>query len=306
MFKRQMGGLIALLAIASGAMAADKEVHGKIIKADHAKMILSVETDDGRKDFTFANDTKIKGPKGDASDDGLKDHRLVPGATVKLVVAGNNRTLREVHLLAVKGEAKPKAEKPNTKEKETGEVKGRVIKFDSGKKTLTVMTEAGKREFGVGADTKVIDPHGKMSHDGLKDDRLVAGAEVELILSPGGKGIKEIQLAATHPAGSATHPAKEDKPSKPSKEAEGTPAKIVKVDAERKILTVMTENGKKMEFSVDHETKFIGPRDGISREGMEDDRLVAGAEVRLVLGSGKTLKEVHLPYRPRKDQEKDK
>ena len=33
-----------------------------------------------------------------ASDAGLKDDRLLAGAEVKLVIAGNNKTAREVHL----------------------------------------------------------------------------------------------------------------------------------------------------------------------------------------------------------------
>ena len=43
-------------------------------------------------------DTKFIGPKGGVSDKGIKDERLVAGVELKLVVAGNNRTLREVHI----------------------------------------------------------------------------------------------------------------------------------------------------------------------------------------------------------------
>ena len=46
----------------------------------------------------LCDETKFIGPKGGKSDKGIEDDRLVKGAEVKLVVAGNNKTLREVHL----------------------------------------------------------------------------------------------------------------------------------------------------------------------------------------------------------------
>ena len=42
--------------------------------------------------------TEFIGPKGRVSDEGINDDRLVKGEELRLVVAGNNRTLREVHL----------------------------------------------------------------------------------------------------------------------------------------------------------------------------------------------------------------
>jgi hypothetical protein len=51
-------------------------------------------------------DTKFIGPKGGVSDKGIEDDRLVPGAEVTLKVAGNNRTLHEVHLPERKGKDK--------------------------------------------------------------------------------------------------------------------------------------------------------------------------------------------------------
>ena len=44
--------------------------------------------------------------------------------------------------------------------------------------------------------------------------------------------------------------------------------------------------------------EFVGPHGGISKAGLKDDRLAVGNEVTLVL-SGKSLKEIHLPYRAR-------
>jgi hypothetical protein len=89
-----------------------------------------------------------------------------------------------------------------------------------------------------------------------------------------------------------------DKQDDAKKDVKGTKAKIVKVDAGKQVLTVTTETGKKMDVMVGKDTKFIGPRGGVSDEGIKDDRLAVGNEVTLVMAAdGKTAKEVHLPYR---------
>jgi hypothetical protein len=90
--------LIALFVFAGGLSAADKELNAKIVKVDVKKKVISVSTEDGKKDYDVNDDTKFIGPKGGVSDKGINDDRLVAGTEVRLVIAGNNRTLREVHL----------------------------------------------------------------------------------------------------------------------------------------------------------------------------------------------------------------
>jgi hypothetical protein len=88
--------------------------------------------------------------------------------------------------------------------------------------------------------------------------------------------------------------------------------KVTKVDAEKKTFTIETEDGKKLDFKVGDDVKFIGPRGGPSKEGIKDDRFKVGNEVKLVTDAGgKTLKEVHLPVRKKggtkgDDKPKDK
>jgi hypothetical protein len=108
MLRHSVVGLIALLVLAGSILAADKEVKCKLIKVDVKKKVLTVMTDDGRKDYDVNADTKFIGPKGGVSDKGIEDDRLVKGAELKLVVAGNNKTLREVHLPERKGKDKAK------------------------------------------------------------------------------------------------------------------------------------------------------------------------------------------------------
>jgi hypothetical protein len=98
MLRHVVAGLVVLLILAGAALAADKEIKGKVVRVDIKKKALTVQTEEGRKVYTISDDTKFIGPKGGVSDAGLKDDRLAAGAEIKLVIAGNNRTVREVHL----------------------------------------------------------------------------------------------------------------------------------------------------------------------------------------------------------------
>jgi hypothetical protein len=98
MLRGLLAGTVLVLLVAPAALAADKEVMGKLVKADVKKNVLTVKTDDGEKNYDVNDDTKFIGPKGGVSGKGIKDERLVAGVELKLLVAGNNRTLREVHI----------------------------------------------------------------------------------------------------------------------------------------------------------------------------------------------------------------
>jgi hypothetical protein len=91
---------LAILGSATQGGDKDKEVKGTVVKVDVKASTLTIKTDGEKTEKTYdVNDkTKFIGPKGGASDARLKDDRLVPGAQVRLVIAGNNRTCREVHL----------------------------------------------------------------------------------------------------------------------------------------------------------------------------------------------------------------
>jgi hypothetical protein len=98
-----LAGLTILLLLVGSALAADKEVKCKLVKADAKNSVLTVITDESKKmDYDVNSATKFIGPKGGVSDTGIKDPRLVKGVELRLVVAGNNRTLREVHIPAKK------------------------------------------------------------------------------------------------------------------------------------------------------------------------------------------------------------
>jgi hypothetical protein len=98
MLRQPIAVLVALLLLAGSALAADKEVKGKIVKVDVKKNVITVMTEDGKKDYEVNKDTKFIGPKGAVSTKGIEDDRLKEGVEVTLKVAGNNRTLHEVHI----------------------------------------------------------------------------------------------------------------------------------------------------------------------------------------------------------------
>ena len=98
MLRHPLAVIVALLVLAGSALAVDKEIKGKIVKVDVKKNVITVMTEDGKKDYEVNKDTKFIGPKGGVSDKGIEDDRLEVGAEVTLKVADNNRTLHEVHL----------------------------------------------------------------------------------------------------------------------------------------------------------------------------------------------------------------
>jgi FlaG/FlaF family flagellin (archaellin) len=98
MMRVVLTGLLAWLFMAGAVLAADKEVTGKVVKVDAEKRTITVQTADGKKVYDVNDDTKFLGPKGGLSEAGIKDDRLARGAEIKLLIAGNNKTVREVHL----------------------------------------------------------------------------------------------------------------------------------------------------------------------------------------------------------------
>jgi hypothetical protein len=99
MLRHSIVSPIVLLVLAGTLVAADKEVKCKLVSVDAKAKVIHVITDDGKKaDYDVNEKTKYIGPKGGVSDKGLGDDRLVKDAELKLVIAGNNRTVHEIHL----------------------------------------------------------------------------------------------------------------------------------------------------------------------------------------------------------------
>src|SRR5262249_38280060 len=83
-----------------------------------------------------------------------------------------------------------------------------------------------------------------------------------------------------------------------AKPIDGVEARIISVDQAAKHISVQLKTGRKQDLAITDETQFIGPRGGVSNQGIKDDRVVPGADVTLVFApGGRALREVHLPYR---------
>ncbi|HEV8071384.1 MAG TPA: hypothetical protein VGP76_26960 [Planctomycetaceae bacterium] len=98
MLRRTVSTLVAFLCIAGALLAADKTISVTLVKVDVKKKLLVVKDGEDKKEYKIDAKTKFLGPKGGLSDAGIKDDRLKPGAALELVIAGNNKTVREVHL----------------------------------------------------------------------------------------------------------------------------------------------------------------------------------------------------------------
>ena len=272
---------MAFLLTAGMAFAADKEVKGTVVKVDVAAKKLWLKTEAGDKEYEVSAETKFLGPKGGVSADGIKDARLVKGAALKLLVAGNNKTLREVHLPTT-GAAEPKTPSKPEEPKKKAEA-AKKAEHEAVKKTEAPKVASTQKP----APAKVETP-----------------AKPAPVADAKKAATEKTEKPAAKKADAKAHEKAAHETGKTAADAPGTKGKIVKVDAEHKTILVTTDDGKKLEVQVGDGTKFVGPRGGVSKQGLKDDRLAVGAEVRLVV-SGKEAKEVHLPYRPRKTAGKD-
>jgi hypothetical protein len=73
----------------------------------------------------------------------------------------------------------------------------------------------------------------------------------------------------------------------------GIEGKVVKVDAEKGMLTIAREDGREKTFSISDETTIVGPRGGVVHRRLRDSRFHAGLPI-TVVASGEAATELHL------------
>ncbi|HYT88058.1 MAG TPA: hypothetical protein VEL76_05010 [Gemmataceae bacterium] len=94
-------------------------------------------------------------------------------------------------------------------------------------------------------------------------------------------------------------------PAQGGKDGKEVVGKIKEVQLAKKAFTITLESGKERTFLVNDDTRFVGPKGGVSAEGLKDDRMVKGNEVKVVpAADNKTAKEVKLPIRKKADKDK--
>jgi small nuclear ribonucleoprotein (snRNP)-like protein len=79
-------------------------------------------------------------------------------------------------------------------DKEGKEVTGTVKKVDATAKIIILTVDGKDRRVEVSKTTKFFGPNGGVSKDGIKDDRLVKGAEITVLLATNNKTAREIKL----------------------------------------------------------------------------------------------------------------
>jgi hypothetical protein len=176
-----------------------------VVKVDPAKKTLTVQMADGtRKELTVGQNTKILGPRGGASEQGLKDDRLAPGAEVRVVLAPGGREAREVHLgyrrggeRAARGPRQP--------------IVGRVVKVDAEGHTVTVAVHGAngkdeeQRTVEVGKNVKVTS---QPTLKEIKMGELRTGQTVQLVERDG--EVVEVRRLVGPGVGRPIRPARPD------------------------------------------------------------------------------------------------
>ena len=176
------------------------------------------------------------------------------------------------------------------------ELHGQLGAVDPAGYKIAVTIDGKKQEFTAGLGV-VVTVRGKVSKEGLKDKALKAGAEVTLIIPD--KATKVAKVVVTPPP-AVTETPKTDaaKPDEKPRSDRTVKAKINKVNVETGVISVTTDDGKKLDLSTTGDTKFIGPSGGVSTKGVKDDRVAVGNDIAFVVSSdGKKIEEIHLPVR---------
>jgi hypothetical protein len=69
---------------------------------------------------------------------------------------------------------------------------------------------------------------------------------------------------------------------------------IVKVDSDKQMLTILKQDGKQTELTIDGHTKLTSPQGAAIADGLRNKQLTPGTHVKLVMGDGTAVKEIHM------------
>ena len=74
------------------------------------------------------------------------------------------------------------------------EVTGTLVKVDQKANTLTIKTADGDKTYEVNAETKFVGPKGGAAEAGLKDERLVRGVMLKIMVAANNKTAHEVHI----------------------------------------------------------------------------------------------------------------
>jgi len=192
-----------------------------------------------------------------------------------------------------------------------GGIDGRVKTVDVNGQTLTITTDAGKaRTFTITDETTMVGPRGGKVRHRLKDPRFHEGFRVTIVAK--GNTAEEVHLGFAREEAGKTTEHEVRRPSgaelektlrKPETTAKSVaagkaaskqeeddednevPGRVVKMDSTRRILVISLLNGKERSFLLPADIKVL-VKGTVSRQGLRDPALRAGAHVEVVTDEG--------------------
>jgi hypothetical protein len=88
---------------------------------------------------------------------------------------------------------------------------------------------------------------------------------------------------------------KKEPDKKPTWESDAKIYKITKVDIVKSAIIVTDPDKKELTLNISKDTAFYGPKGGVSKEKIKDDRVAVGKEIQISLGKdGKTVEYIVL------------
>ena len=201
-----------------------------------------------------------------------------------------------------------------------GGIDGRVKTVDVNGQTLTITTDSGKaRTFTITDETTMVGPRGGKVRHRLKDPRFHEGFRVTIVAK--GNTAEEVHLGFAREEAGKTTEHEVRRPSgaelektlrKPETTAKSVaagkaaskqeeddednevPGRVVKMDSTRRILVISLLNGKERSFLLPADIKVL-VKGTVSRQGLRDPALRAGAHVEVVTDEGgHKVKEVKI------------
>jgi hypothetical protein len=185
--------VLGLLIFAHVALAADKEVKGRLVIIDAENRRITI-SEQGKQVVYGLNVKDLTVTLNDKpSQAGLKDKALVRGAEVVLVIPESDKL---VHGIII-GWPKEPAKDRNKAKPESQGMAAVVVKVDAEKMILRVKTEGKILDLTIGNETKFVGPKGGKRGTGaagLKDTALKEGAEIQFVPGKKGPAAEEIRL----------------------------------------------------------------------------------------------------------------
>jgi RNase P/RNase MRP subunit p29 len=207
MFARSACAVTALLIGSSLVLAAAPKdstagVEGTITQVNAGNKTITIKTGNGTQTISVNEQTRFIDASGKPVSQGMADHHVASGATIQVTLAPDKRSAREVHLVsettaARKAETAVMNAAPPAYASVQGHgirngLSGTILKVDPQSKIITVEINGKPTDYQANDQTQFLSPLQQASRLGIRDGRVVAGAQVTLVAD--GNVLKEVHL----------------------------------------------------------------------------------------------------------------